>query len=130
MRRTYSRRARCSQNLRTSPNQITTVCRMSRASSEVRPIIYRPFCEPFAYVLRHSHIRRENFAQTSQGDSIVARHSGGGKFSEFWTAIFSTFASFANRSRAPWKPHFTVFGILQEMNEASQSLVKLQPDLT
>ena len=37
MRRTYSRRARCSQSLRKSPNQITTFCRMSRASSEVLP---------------------------------------------------------------------------------------------
>ena len=65
MRRTYSRRARCSQNLRKSPNQITTVCRMSRASSEVCPIIYRPFCEPFAYVLRHSHDIRTYVVRTS-----------------------------------------------------------------
>ena len=65
MRRTYSTRARCSQNLRKSPNQITTVSRMSRASSEVRPIISRPFCELFAYVLRRSHDIRTYVVRTS-----------------------------------------------------------------
>ena len=94
MRRTYSRHARCSQNLCKSPNQITTVCRMSRASSEVRPIISRPFCELFAYVWRHSHDIRTYVVRTSHKlrkngnyDSIVARHSEK-NFSKFWTLRF------------------------------------------
>ena len=104
MRTTYSRRARYSQNLRKSPNQITTVCRMSRASSEVRSIISRPFCELFAYVLRHSHDIRTYVVRTSHKlrKNGYCRETFGEKLLRILDfAIFSTFASFANRSRAP-----------------------------
>ena len=91
MRRTYSRRARCSQILRKSPNQFTTVCRMSRASSEVCPIISRPFCERFAYVLRHSHDIRTYVVRTSHKlrKNGYCRETFGEKLLRIWTLPFS-----------------------------------------
>ena len=80
-------------------------CLAPRASSEVRPIIYRPFCEPFAYVLRHSHDIRTYVVRTShklRKATPLSRDIRRKKNSdEFGCPVFSTFASFANRSRAP-----------------------------